>query len=149
MLLRLLPDQVAKYWDEIKGAIEASLPPVVGESDDKMNNILSTILVGGMDCWLSYRKLKEGFEVTGLLVTTVVVDNCSGTRSLLLYVLFSPEGVELGNDGWAEGFEALSKYGKSVGCNRITGYTDVDYVIEMAETLGGEARYKFVSVPIR
>ena len=148
MLLRLLPDQVTEHWDEIKGAIEASLPPVVGESEDKMNNILSAILIGGMDCWLSYRKNEKGNEVNGLLVTTIVVDNPSGTRSLLLYVLFSPEGVELGDDGWAEGFEALSKYGKSVGCNRITGYTDVDHVVEMAERLGGEARFRFVSVPI-
>ncbi|GAG42713.1 unnamed protein product, partial [marine sediment metagenome] len=123
--------------------------PVVGESEDKMNNILSAILVGRMNCWVSFRKLEKGIEITGLIVTTIVIDTCSNTHSLLLYVIYSPEGVELGDDGWVEGLEALSKYAKSVGCNRLTGYTDVEYVIEMAERFGGEAKYKFVSVPIK
>lgn len=148
MLLRLLPEQVARYWDIIKPGIEKALPPVAGESADKMNNILGAILGGGMVCWLIYRKLEEGIEVTGFMVTTIAVDSCTITNSLLIYVIFAAKGRSIGGDGWAEGYEALSKYGKSVGCSRITGYTDVDYVCKIAEKLGGESKYRFVSVPI-
>lgn len=148
MLLRLLPDQIAGWWDELKPAIEVSLPPIVGDSEGRMNNILSAMLVGGIDCWISYRKNEEGVEVTGIVTTTIVVDNISGTRSLLIYSIYSPQG-DLGQDGWAEGYDALSKYAKVVNCENLSAYTALDYICKVVETLGGNTDFRYVTVPLK
>ena len=54
MLVKFFPHQVAEHWEVLKVGIEESLPPTVGESRDKMNNILESILIGDLTCWVSY-----------------------------------------------------------------------------------------------
>lgn len=149
MLIRMLPEQIAKLWHVIKPAIEASLPPIASDPEGRMNNVLSAMLVGGIDCWVSYRKLSEGIEVNAIVTTTIVVDNISGTRSLLIYSIYSPDGVELGQDGWAEGYDALSKYARAVNCSNLSAYSPLDYICEIAESLGGNADFRYITVPLK
>ena len=61
MLLKLLPEQVAKNWETFKDAIEASLPPVVGQASDRMNNILKSVLIGKVESWISFQE-EEGLK---------------------------------------------------------------------------------------
>lgn len=146
-----MPEQVMKYWDSIRSGLELSLPPIVGKKniadDDVMNNICAAMLAGQMVCWLCYRKKEDGADVTGFVVTTILADQCTMTKSLLLYSVYSPDDREIGDDGWAEGFVALSKYGKSMGCSNMVGYTNIGTIIERVEEYGGTA-YKFGVVPL-
>jgi hypothetical protein len=147
MLLRLLPEQVARFWDEIKVGVEAALPPIAGESEDRMNNILTSILSEGIVCWLSYRKHEDHKEVTAIMLTQIVADAPSKTKSVLIYALYSPDD-SIGLDGWIEGYRALAEYGRSVGCSRITAYSDNPKIITMAERFRADLAYRFISVPI-
>ena len=143
MLIKLLPDQVSNNWDTIGYAIENSLPPIAGESDEKMNNILMALLDGRMDCWVS---LNGDGRINGVVSTAVMYDDLSGVRSLLLYSIYAFGWA--GEDTWAEGFETLKKYAKGKDCSNITGYTEFDSLIRRAKDMGGEAKQTFVSLPL-
>lgn len=139
MLTHLLPDQIAKFWDIIKYAIEESLPPTVGEHPDKMNRILSSLLSGKTQCWASYQRNEEGAKFEGIVLTQVLYDDASNTKNLLIYCLYGYNPVE--EYSWINGIKSLAKYARGQGCGQVIAYTDVPYMIEMTKKLGGEAKY--------
>jgi hypothetical protein len=142
MLLKMLPEQVSNYWPHIRNSIEQALPPVVGESPNKMGNILEQLLTGEMQCWVAFRKDVEN-EVVGFIITTVISDPCSKTRNLLIYSLC---GLKLSRGlDWIEGMEALRKFAKLMKCSRIVAYSDNQLILKVVEKLGGDTRYKFIT----
>jgi len=147
MLLRLMPDQIANYWDVIKYALEESLPPIAGEHPDKMNRILSSLIGGSSQCWVSYEKKEDTKRFEGVVVTQIIKDEISDTTSLLLYSVYGYDYVS--EETWKKGFETLVRWGMSRGCTRIIGYTDSDRLIQIVKSLGGTATHTFVSIPLR
>jgi len=149
MLLRLLPDQVARYWDEVfRDSMASTLPHVQGQVSDeeKMNNVLEAFLVGQLIMWLSYEKREDGLiKISGFLVTQLIVDGPSRTKSCLIYSMYSPDGF--GDQQWIEGFQALSEYARSRDCTRITAYTVNPQIVRRAEQFGSEL-FTFISQPI-
>jgi len=145
MLVKLLSDQIANYWNVIRYAIEQALPPIANEEYNKMNRILESLLNGSMDCWVSVDE--ENKKIEGVMVTTFSEDYCSGVRNLLVYSVFGYN--EISNKSWSEGFETISKWAKHNGCYRIIAYTDVERIKEVVKSLGGEARYTLISIPLR
>ena len=143
MLTKLLPEQISKFWDVIKYAVEQSLPPIVGESPDKMNRILSSALSGKVEVWASYNKGDKVNKFDGIVLTKMLYDDASDTRNLLIYCLYGYE--EVNDVSWFDGFESLVKYAKSRGCLQIIAYSDIPYMIDIAKRLGGEADYTFIS----
>lgn len=143
MLIRLLPDQAANCWDDIKEAIEKSLPPVVGMQSDRMQNILTALLLEELIAWISVNKEKV---IDGIVITSFVFDKSSGTKSLLLYCLYGYG--EVCRSSWEEGVETLRKFAKHSGCQRVIGYTDVHSLVEWVKKVGGEARYTFLSIEV-
>ena len=143
MLTKLLPDQISKFWPIIKYAIEESLPPTTDERPDKMNRILSSALSGGIEVWASYEREEDGAKFEGIIVTKINLDDASGTKSMLMYCLYGYTDVE--PEAWKEGLNILAKYAKARGCTRITAYTSIPYMINLAKKLGADADYTFIS----
>ena len=141
MLSKLTFEQISKYWEVIEYAIENSLPPITETADnpEKMQNILASLMNGSMQCWASYKRLEGGNKMEGILVTTTTLDYCSGTKSLLLYSVYAYEKLE--KSSWLEGFEAIGKYARSIGCHTITAVSNSEDVIRAAKMVGGDASY--------
>lgn len=146
MLVKLLPEQAAKYWDDIKVAVEESLPPVVGMQPDRLSNILRSILIGELTVWISVEKRSSGNVITGIILTSFTFDKNSGTKALLVYSVYGYS--EATKESWESGFETLVKFGKSKGCHRMLGYTDVPSLIALSKRYGAETRYTLVSLPL-
>ncbi len=147
MLTRLTPEQVSNFWDVIKYAIEESLPPITGNHEDRMNRILASIMSGNTQCWASYVKDGEGGKFEGIVTTEIVTDVPSGTKSLLIYTLYGYSLVE--KESWKIGFDALRKFALSRNCSAIIGYSKVDHLIKIADRLGADTSYTFISFPLR
>ena len=143
MLIRLLPEQASKYWNDIKIAIEESLPPTVGMQSDRMSNILKSILTDEIIVWVSAEKDKN---LSGIVLTTFTFDKPSGTKSLLIYCVYGYG--EINRTSWIEGAETVRKFALANECNRIIGYSDVPSIIKFVEGLGGETKYRLLSIPI-
>ena len=142
MFTLLLPEQVAKFWNVIKYAIEQSLPPTVGDHPDKMNRILSATLSGKILVWASYSNRK----FRGIVLTKTVYDDASDTKNLLVYCMYGYAGFS--KDSWIEGLRSLTKYAESKGFSRIIAYTDVDDIVSIVNRLGGETRYRLISFDV-
>ena len=147
MLTKLLPDQISNFWDIIKYAVEQSVPPIVGEHPNKMNNILSACLNGSLDVWASYVRGEDSTKFEGIVLTELLHDKSSQTNNLLIYCLYGYEKVD--SQSWIAGLEAILKYADSLNCNQVIAYTDVAYLIEMASRFGGDTRYTFVSFNVK
>jgi hypothetical protein len=147
MLVRLMPDQISKFWDVIKFAIEQSLPPIAGESPNKMENILMSALDGSIEVWASYTKSAESNKFEGIVLTEMLYDRPSRTKNLLLYCLYGYEDVD--KQSWVSGIVTLAKYAISRGCTQIVTYTDIPYMISLAKSLGAEAKYTFISFDVK
>jgi len=146
MINRLTPEQISKFWDVIKFAVEQSLPPTVGEHPDKMNRILAAALSGKIDVWASYTKNEKVNKFEGIILTKFLYDDVSGTRNLLIYCLYGYNKFE--SISWKIGLETFAKYAKSRGCSRIIAYTDIPHIVDIVNKLGGEAKYTFISFDV-
>ena len=146
MLLRLIPDQISRFWGVIKFAVEQSLPPTVGEHPDKINRILSSALSGGIDVWASYSKIKNEIKFESIVLTKFLFDDTSETKSLLVYCIYSY--TRMAKDNWLQGLQKFAKYAKSRGCNRIVAYTNNNQIIELFKHCDGDIDYTFISLEI-
>ena len=146
MLTRLLPDQISKFWPVIKYGVEQSIPPTVGEHLDKLNRLLSGMLSGKLDVWASYNHLENVTKFEGIVVTQILYDDASNTKSLLIYAIYAYN--TLAEETWREAYEALGKYALSQGCNRFVAYSSEPFVIRQAKLLGGDTSFTFISFPL-
>ena len=143
MLIRLLPEQASSHWNDIKRAVEESLPPTVGGQSDRMQNILRSILTEDMIVWISTEQREGKNIITGMVLTSFVFDGNSGTKSLLIYVVYG-YGEAL-SASWNDGLETLKKFAKANSCHRVIGYTNVPSLIMLAKRAGANVDYTFVS----
>lgn len=146
MLTRLLPEQVSKLWNIIKYAIEQSVPPVSGEKPDKMNRILSSILCGKMDVWVSYVK-GDNNKFEGLAVTEFLYNEPDGTKNLLLYSIYGYNPVE-NRKTYIEGLLTLMKYAKETNCSKMCAYTIDSGIVALAKRLGADTSYTLINFKV-
>ena len=144
MLVRLLPDQVAENWEMLKHGIEEAMPPIIIGTPDKMNNLFESLLIGKMVCWAS---MVSDEEMEGFLITTIQEDGISGTRSFLVFCIysFSNSSSDL---TWQEGLRKLADVARTQRCDQIIGYTTDDGIAKFVERIGGDASQRFITIPL-
>jgi hypothetical protein len=145
MVTRLLPEQITEYWNIIKFAVENSLPPIASHASDRMNKILESLINETMQCWIMYEE-GEVRKLQVISVTTVLQDYYSEDRSVLIYSIYG--FTDLTNEIWTEAWKTVSLWGKSINCQKIIAYTDVQKVKDMAIKFGGDANYTLLSFPL-
>ena len=146
MIVRLLPDQIAKQWPTIRHALEGSLPPMASGREGRGNRLLESLLTDRLHCWVLFHpraEEEEGVEVEGFLFTTAVEDSNSGAVNLMVYALYG--FTPLTEERWKEGVGLLARWAKSKGYEKIVAYTNNERVVVMAQHLGGRAEFTFIS----
>lgn len=143
MLTKLLPEQIAAFWDIIKYAIEESLPPIAGEHPDRLNRILTSLLCSGTECWVSYNRQESNPKFEGVALTKILYDDATDTKSLLIYCIYGYDPIH--KNSWLEALRAITKYAKSKKCSQIVAYTEYPYIIKLAKLHGGDTRFTFLS----
>lgn len=147
MLLRLLPEQVNKYWDLFKIAILETVPPIPNESPETLNNMLTALLAGSAQAWVSFRMIDKVNVVHGFIVTSMVYDIVTNTRTLYIQTIYVAESDSIEQD-WIEGMTALRKFAIKNNCNRVIGHTKNTRMIEFAKKFGGNTDYVLCSWPL-
>ena len=148
MLQMIMPEQIPAFWGSLEEMLRKALPIIPGETDEKYNNILTKLLEGVMTCWVAYHE-EDGEKISnGIGITMVINEIITETKSLLIYAMATLEGKNASLQDYQEGIEALRKYAKSLGCNRVTSYTDNEYLVNMAKNIGGVSSYTFIAFPI-
>jgi hypothetical protein len=140
MLLKMLPTQVSRYWEVILEGIKGGLPPDTFSSIAEENRLLKAITDGSMDVWLVV-DTAAAKKVRALVVTTVVSDEVTRTRDLLLYCTFA--FVPVRDEVWLEIDKDLVKVAHTNKCDRMVAYTKEDRVIKLMQACGYDTEYRF------
>lgn len=143
MMTKLLPEQISKFWDVIKYAVEQSIPPNVGEHPDKINRILTAALNGKIDVWTSYERGKDINRFEAIVLTKFLYDEVVGMRNLLIYSIYGYDTISA--HSWRNGMKTLMKYAKGKGCSLIVAYSNIPEVVKLANSLGAETDFSFIS----
>lgn len=141
MLIKLLPEQVARNWEAVRYSIEQSTESLPGENVDRFANVLEEVFLNKMHVWLSVNERKV---VEGVVTTRLQKDQVSGTRTLFIYSVYGY--VDVSYKSWAEGFKSLCKFAEAERCSYISAMTANDSLVRLAERLGGRADYRHIVI---
>jgi hypothetical protein len=144
MLIKLLPEQISRFWPYIKYALEQSVPMDILRTHDKLSNILESLLFGGMQNWLCVDA--EELTVLGNLITTICNDESSKTKTLRLYSVYGYDDLPLTE--WQEGFHTISEFALGQGCEMIDAFTTNEKIISLAKRFGGDTRFTYITLEI-
>jgi len=149
VLTRLTPSQASANWDRIKETIRSSLPPAIVYDESIVADVLEAVLQERAQVWVLHTQVvKEGkSEIEAIILTTVVEDWLTKSRTLLIYSLYGFFADNNQKD-WAEALDGLRKYARSRGCEAITAYSDNMAAIRLAERLGGNASYRYIVLEV-
>lgn len=144
-LVKLLPEQVMRFWDQIEECIRVSLPPMLEESNENILRIQESLLVERMQCWLGVEDLLET-TIYGIMTTSFCYDDCTGQKNLLIFSLTIvnayPETL------WKDSYETLRKFAAFHECKQIIAYTNLDSVAMIVRNLGGDDSWKMLKLPV-
>lgn len=146
-LLKLLPEQVTKYWELLSPMIESTLLPIVGEDVGRMNSILGSILSGNMDVVQFFDLVDDEVTVKGFAVVSVIISVDWTEKQLLVYSIYGYETV--GKRSIIEGLKLLIEYAAGEECSSLVAYTNLRGLIEYTKRLGGNADYTFIKLGVR
>lgn len=154
MLIKILPEQVAKFWEVIKHGVSHSLPPtIVYKKDDareteRMNKILTSLLTGVLECWVSFEISEDGKRtIKYIMITQVIFDDILGVKNLFIYSIYG--FTQISKEIWIDGFQTLKDYGAKLGCSKLLAFTSFKHLKEMAKKFGGNSDYSLVEFDIR
>ena len=144
-LLRLLPDQIMTYWDEIKLCIREALPPISRDEPQTYLRVQELLLLDRMQAWVAVPDETTAI-IYAVVTTKVYVDDCSLTKSLLVYSVTVVNARP--TDIWREGYKALSQFARAQECATIIAYTYDARLIQVAKDLGGDTSCTFLTFPL-
>ena len=146
-MIKLLPDQISKFWDIIRYALEDSPPLTIGNINNRwISNILTAALSGEIEVWVSYTK-EEELKLDGIVLTSFEIDKFVKEKSLLIYYLYTYGNTD--TNRWIKGLKSLVKYAKTRNCSRIISYSSVPSIISISEKLGGNVDTRFITFNLK
>lgn len=142
---RLTPEQVTSYWKLIQQGFEESLPPYTYQSGLKDNRLLTQLLTGNLTAWTAV----ENNQIKIVMTTTIIDDELSGVRNLLIYTLANVGNLAISEDLWLELRDVLVPYARAFQCYKIMAYSSVPAIVKVAtQLLGAEVESAFLSLEI-
>ena len=142
MLILLTPTQVAKHWSLLKEKVVAYGPPTCDGSD--YTKVLEGVLGGMLQVWAAV----EGDTLVGFVITQMLFDPFSMSRSLLLFAIFSVDGVVVPPSIWRDGYSTLLAYARAKGCARVTAYIGDERLVRLANRLGMDTKYTYATLEV-
>jgi len=142
---KLTPEAVIQLWPHIKDAVRAGLPPMMDNSKEALDYTLGMLSQGRMQMWILFKD-DDLKEPRALAITSIIHEPGFDYKNLLIYALVSFGGVS--TDEWKVGFETIKKFAKEIGCHRIIGFTNVQRVVDITQSLGGKAEYVLLTLEV-
>jgi len=144
MLVELTPKEVGDRWStHIREAIRLSLMPSTVSDNERLLNVLKSIVSGRLKCW---EIVSDENEVFGIVTTTMSYDECDGTFSLLIYTVYAFK--ELTKSLVKDGMVTLIKHARKEHCSEISVYTQVESVRDLIKMYGGETNTYYVTLDV-
>ncbi len=142
MLTRLSPDKISEAWPMVYRAIKASSISLADMTEDRVNNVLRSLMTGHATCWIHERES----TITTLIITTITHEPISKTLNLLVYCAGMFAKVK--PDEYIKMAKGLGEYAKGVGCSQVILYCSNNKLTELLKSNGALATYTLVVFPL-
>lgn len=142
MLTKLSPDQLSEHWPMIYRAIKSSSIALAEMSEERINNVLRSLMSGYATCWIH----KSNNAITTVLITTITEEPISRTFNLLIYSAHM--FLKCKPDEYLEMAKDIESYARSVDCSRVIVYCSNDKLTEVFKNNGALAMFTLVVFPV-
>jgi len=142
MLTKLSPDKLTEAWPMVYKAVKSSSIALAEMTEERVNNVLRSLLSGHATCWIHDR----GNSITTVVITTVTEEPISKTLNLLIYCIHmfskckSEEYIEMAKD--------LGRYAKTIDCSRVIVYCSNDKLTKVLTSNGATSVFSLVVFPL-
>ena len=140
MLVELLPEQIATFWSRLRGPIEDSLPPMVGESKEAMSRLLEALLSGRGRVWVYV----EEDRIKGMVVTTPYRDPLTNAASMLIYSAYAFE--PLTERMFEKTVQTLWQDARDQGLKNLMAFSANEALVRLLERNGADASYRIIEL---
>ena len=123
MLVRLLPSDVCRMWDQLWPYVEITLSPTSVPSFERGAEVLRAVMEESLVFWL----YEEGNVPIGVITTMMTESDYSAEKELVLYSIAVFPGKKVSKSKLPVAFATLRAHATSLGCKRMTtwGYDRV------------------------
>ena len=136
MLIKLLPEQLVKFWDMLRFAIAETFVPRSTCTNEHLKNILVNLLSGKSQCWLMKNKDNE---FVGFLITRIAIEDSIKERVLSLDHIYAYK--QMPEELWETGYRTLEDYARNNSCKAFVSMTENARVVQQAEKFGFTKRF--------
>lgn len=138
-----MPEQIASNWDFLKRQVVDGGPLESQKGENRYNNILNSLLLGDMQCWVETELDGKGFHIQAVVLTQVLTNDCAGVKNLIIYSLIGIEDL-FNAEKWRNALLTLAQFARKHSCQHIVAYSDNPRVIKMAEKLKANASQRLL-----
>ena len=138
----LTGNEVGERWPIIKAALKLSSAPTADTNEEKLKNILRALLSGTAVCWMTGNQRRP----RTLVVTTMSIEEISGTKNLLIYCAHAFEKET--PQQYTEMLEGIKDYAISMGCDNILSYVWNEKMVKLLKLYGAECNYTLCVFPV-
>ena len=137
MVIRLLPNQIPRFWEAIKFASTHAEDVSEEDRGDYLNSLLHSLLNDKSQCFV---KLGEERNLLAIAVTQLVVDKVTNEKSLFLKILYSWK-YSL-DEEWKDRFVLIRQFAESEKCKYIYFEARNPKVWQVGEAIGFKEHFR-------
>lgn len=141
-ILRLLPEQIMRYWTQIRECLIIALPPFINGTDIALTYIQESLLLNTLQCWLVMSD-DNTKNLYGIMTTNIVHDQISNCKNLLIYSITTIGSHPV--DMWERAAIFMRQYAKAQGCYSIMAYSSSPEMLDISVRLGGNIETRLVT----
>lgn len=135
--------EISMYWDVVSASIRAGMPDFAVDDPVVDMNLLAAARDGRLQCWAVLTRKDDTVHLAGIGTTRITTDPLLKLRSLTIYSMYMPEGVE--SECWKKAAKVIEKYAREQGCTSVKAMTGNPHVVRIAESVGFNSRWRVLN----
>lgn len=134
MIVKLLPDQVARFWDALKHGAIACNHIKEDYKDEYARKLLEDLLSDKAQGWVGFEEVNGDKTFYGITITSISPDSLTRKKCLNIQAVygFRPACQLM----WDEWFPTMKKFAENSGCTRMFTYVTNPRLKQYLETNG-------------
>ena len=139
MIIKLLPEQVVKFWDMLRYAIAETFMPRNSCTNEHLQYILASLLAGKTQCWMGFKDVEGERKFIGFIVTRIGSDPAIGEKTLFVDIIYAFQTVP--EEIMFSAQVTLEKFAKNNDCKSMVAMTEADRIATLAKRNGYSQRF--------
>lgn len=135
--------EISMYWDAVSASIRSVMPDSAIDDPAVDMNLLAAARDGRLQCWAMLTRKDDTVHLVGIITTRITTESLLKLRSLTIYSMYMPEGVE--SECWEKAAKVIEKYAREQSCTSIKAMTSNPHVVRIAESVGFNSRWRVLN----